>query len=59
MTNNIRKEIKTDHDNHDHFLNTVYEEHQLQHREKLKKIEDQSITMNNNMNVVRYKTSKS
>ena len=24
MTNNIRKEIKTE--NHDHFLNTVYEE---------------------------------
>ena len=59
MTNNFRKEIKTDHDNYDHLLNTVYEEHQLQHREKLKKIEDQSITMNNNMNVVRYKTSKS
>ena len=42
MTNNIRIEIKSDHDNYDHFLN---EEHQLQHRERLKKLEEQSITI--------------
>ena len=47
-----------DHGNHDHFPNTIHEEQQLQHKDRLKKLKEQSITTNKNMNAVEYLQSE-